>query len=1118
MDNSSVTQSHDGYESPSKYKRTRRKINQPEIEIGNLDSVDKRKSFASSDENSDYNVDSDPEDGPLTAKTSMHFNSSINNKKHRNVSSMNVNSHKDITSNKTNLTAKVDEQFRDKRPSDLVEYQTPHEAIFDTTKYDYNVPRYGQGNKQLDIATPTESSEDYRYLGDDNTNNHMRGRNKDISPHNRNARPRSSCIKKEVLRSKDGSDQSSPKRVRFKAGLVEESQVKPTDLEQRLSQHISEVQNRQQNVNDENDESLENQAVREVNRTEFETRYSRQQNTDDTDYKFGKRLRSQERLNLADEELKTMYGPSSTDVRRRRLINTKEQNTENSTVPKSINNPPNSFQMKNIVNNVELNKKHPPQNYQTNTSVIQEVSSRFEQSYDDHSDLRNSNTIRSARNRSPFNIRNQLNRNDSHYKTTTKYSPAKGIYRTVHDEKPDYEVERQVLTQRYNNSNASDRGLSDYKPLKSSTSTVKTSFTDQRVGSPTRRMNIPARVQNDYRKAHETSYVESHSRGKSSPIHEEYSHKYEPVKDEYKYISTPVETTYKRASKPNYVETETRRTTRPVEIEYEHISEPVHNEINTRHMPPPPEVEYKPIPEPVQYETEYRHAPKTETHLKYPQEQRPIDIEYRRVQAPPPIHINSEDLMSPMSSDIQYKYQNPQILSEESVHLPASPNQKSSFMSQQRHVNHMSPRRRSPPRQRRSQERKIRDPGAELNALSRFYMNNMLLKTVENLVFEIVPESVQTEKQRQMEKVVKKEVKVAAPPKKVEAPVVVVEPPAPKIEAKPETKEFMTVMDMVKQEDNVSDSDDTDEMTVINQIIQSKEKKEFKNKYVKSRDIDSFGIKFEGDKEVNGVKALPYQEKSNVPNIDLKLNKKNKNLVKGDLWCNECFDLVKNGRELEHQKICRPFLSSKDVIEAKTEVEIQELPYVNEKIFKVSKAITQRLSGVLKTNSGIFDETAEIRLLRNLRQKAEDTEKNNRNIKGLEIMLESMNQITNDSKGNDDLYWVFVFSKRLQRLTDDKLDILHKIKESEAQTKSDNVQDSIRNSFIKDTSLRLTNTKHKLNQSINFDDVKSVLLSPYRNRETASDSRLKNLKIKNHKGTKLLNDSTLYNKRNTRNI
>lgn len=186
-------------------------------------------------------------------------------------------------------------------------------------------------------------------------------------------------------------------------------------------------------------------------------------------------------------------------------------------------------------------------------------------------------------------------------------------------------------------------------------------------------------------------------------------------------------------------------------------------------------------------------------------------------------------------------------------------------------------------------------------------------------------------------------------------------------------------------------------------------------------------------------------------------------------------------------------MTSKDVIETKGEFDVIELPYINEKIFKVAKAITQHLSDVLKTNAGIFDETVEIRFLRNLRQKAEDIEKNNKNVKALIQMQESTNQICYDSKGNSDLYWVFIFAKRLSKLTDDKIDLLEKMNKIREQNAQEIEQ--VRQTFIDKSSLRLTTIKDKMSQSINFDDVKSVLLSPYR-RETKIDSRFADLEIK----------------------
>ena len=153
------------------------------------------------------------------------------------------------------------------------------------------------------------------------------------------------------------------------------------------------------------------------------------------------------------------------------------------------------------------------------------------------------------------------------------------------------------------------------------------------------------------------------------------------------------------------------------------------------------------------------------------------------------------------------------------------------------------------------------------------------------------------------------------------------------------------------------------------------------------------GIKFETNKRVNGVKGIPFQEKHNYSMIDVKSGVSRQYHEICDVWCADCFDLIREGQESGHLKSCRPFLTSKDLIENKCEIDVVELPYINEKLFKVSKAIIQHLSDVLKTNAGIFDETVEIRFLRNMRQKTEDIQKNDKNITSLYQMLDSLNQI-----------------------------------------------------------------------------------------------------------------------------
>jgi hypothetical protein len=205
-------------------------------------------------------------------------------------------------------------------------------------------------------------------------------------------------------------------------------------------------------------------------------------------------------------------------------------------------------------------------------------------------------------------------------------------------------------------------------------------------------------------------------------------------------------------------------------------------------------------------------------------------------------------------------------------------------------------------------------------------------------------------------------------------------------------------------------------------------------------------------------------------------------------------------------------LTNRDVISDKANLMATELPYANEKIFKVSKAITQHLSDVLKTNEGIFDETVEIRFLRNLRQKAEDIEKNNKNIKAHFQMLDSINQICYDAKGNHELYWVFIFAKRLASLEDDKLRVLENIDRTHQDTQQ-NIQ-NVRQTFADKSALRLTTVRDKNSTSINFDDIKSVLLAPYRQGgDTRVDTRFVDLDVKNkNKIVKRINNAGSFSK------
>ena len=137
---------------------------------------------------------------------------------------------------------------------------------------------------------------------------------------------------------------------------------------------------------------------------------------------------------------------------------------------------------------------------------------------------------------------------------------------------------------------------------------------------------------------------------------------------------------------------------------------------------------------------------------------------------------------------------------------------------------------------------------------------------------------------------------------------------------------------------------------------------------------------------------------------------------------------------------------------------------------------------------------------------------NNNNIIAHNQILDSINQLTYDSKGNSDLYWVFIFAKRLSKLEDDKINIIENIEKNKKI--SEDHMNSIRQTFADKSSLRLTTIKDKTSQSINYNDVKSVLVSPYRaGGEAMVDSRFVDLNIRNNNTTvKRINNSGSFSK------
>mmetsp|Transcript_28661 Transcript_28661/g.25371 ORF Transcript_28661/g.25371 Transcript_28661/m.25371 type:complete len:146 (+) Transcript_28661:814-1251(+) len=127
-------------------------------------------------------------------------------------------------------------------------------------------------------------------------------------------------------------------------------------------------------------------------------------------------------------------------------------------------------------------------------------------------------------------------------------------------------------------------------------------------------------------------------------------------------------------------------------------------------------------------------------------------------------------------------------------------------------------------------------------------------------------------------------------------------------------------------------------------------------------------------------------------------------------------------------------------------------------------------------------------------------EKNNKNLTAHNQIQDSVNQICYDSKGNSDLYWVFIFAKRLSKLENDKMDVLDGVQKT--QKVQEDHMNSIRQTFADKSSLRLTSVKDKTSQSINYGEVKSILVSPFRaGGEARVDSRFVDLNIRNKNST-----------------
>lgn len=187
--------------------KDRRRFNQ-EIRVGGFDEdspqkVRRQKNRDSSNDRFDYNVDeSMSEDGPTINKNSYVFNTSIGNRKKLNNMNMrdseevfDVKRSDPLFGNDQNEISPINsrDKYRnneDKRPSDLVEFTSPLNA--GKSPVGYNSTQTKARNYYVDSQNDmlaSDSSDDGQVL---DSSDFARRRNKDVSPHNRFARPRSS--------------------------------------------------------------------------------------------------------------------------------------------------------------------------------------------------------------------------------------------------------------------------------------------------------------------------------------------------------------------------------------------------------------------------------------------------------------------------------------------------------------------------------------------------------------------------------------------------------------------------------------------------------------------------------------------------------------------------------------------------------------------------------------------------------------------------------------------------------------------------------------------------------------------------------------------------------------
>ena len=812
--------------------RSRRNLN-ARVEVTTFDDDsssrrNERDNRRSSTHDSDYNIDdSESEEGPILNKNSHVFNPPINEKQGK--IGMIAHQSRDgpfdvrLQSESKNQfdvspinSRKESSRADGKRPSDLVEFSTPNSMGLSPIGYSSTEGRRRDRDSNLRVTgVKVDSDDDTDDIQVLDSDDFKRGRLNDASPHNRNARPRSSCIKKDWNR--QSSDLSSPKQVRF----VDEtkSRVNPTKLDERLKQE-AERQNQdvsprfnRASARDDDDE-----FVKEISRQELENRYGGKDELISTDYKMGKRLRSNERLSSYEREKERMQSAHDTEVEKPRRV--KQVNVQPASQNSYLNTgrttpPPRNFQMRNIVSNTNPPRQSDTQNRVSNNNTIPEISSKYEESRDGHSSYHKSEqSFQSShpRSRSPFNV--SQNQNNSYVKENVEIarSPRRMGNSSGSQSNLYQNDDTNVLQQKSGFHNAQKR-----------VSNSSSSFMSDSNSSINYARDSNARTTN----ARESN-TGMRARTSVSPIG-------------YREVSQ-----YKPRNEPE---------------QKVHIQESIHLGTDSRHLQPQKHSPRRMRP----------LAPVSDTHSSsFISNQRQDNRDMQR-----------SPRTSPMGSQRHSPRNSPRHDPMGSPRHDPMGSPRHNQIDSTRHGQMGSPRtsplgspRRSPMGSPRRQARN-RDSNTETNILSRFLMNKILNLKVEDMIFEIVEEGAYEATHPRSSRNVE-----AAPPIVKKQPSFNFEREdhqSKKQAIKKHNNELINVMSRIDDDEgNVSDDDgnDIDERSKVNPIIASMEKKETKNQYVKKRAADSLGIKFESNAKSKGVKSLPYHESSNYSMVNVRSNGK----------------------------------------------------------------------------------------------------------------------------------------------------------------------------------------------------------------------------------------------------